>query len=161
MARDDLFYEGSSGARHADDKYRQRGSMDIVPKGVQQPLTVFDVAGIGPPYDLQLPAIAEEPPRVLREPLPLRFRILTEKDAGGQEHSGELIALGSRQASLRTQTPVTRHDDVLLLIPDADHQPQEIYAKAVEIDDQGILVGFTSLPQVVKTALHAVLDDSS
>jgi adenylate cyclase len=138
-----------------------RGSMEIVPKGVQQPLTVFDVAGIGPPYNLQLPAITEELPRVLRQPVPLQFRILAEKDAGGQELPGELIALGTRQASLRTQAPVTRHDDVLLLIPDGDHQPQEIYAKAVEIDDEDILVRFTSLPHVVKTALHAVLDDSS
>ncbi len=126
-----------------------RGELQIEPKGVQEPIAVYDVSSIGAPFDLQLPTVLDDPLRTLAPPLPLLVRILSQKDAGGSEYDGVFVEVGRRGARLRSEAPIAFLDDLRLFLEN-ESGDREVYAKAVSIDDDAILVRFTSLPEVVQ-----------
>ena len=82
-------------------------------------------------------------------PLPLLIRILRQKDAGGSEHDGVLEEVGTRGARLRSRAPIAFLDDLKLLL-EKESVDREVYVKAVFIEDDVVLVRFTSLPEVVQ-----------
>ena len=60
---------------------KTNGSMEVEPKGVSQPIAIYDIYGLGGNYDLELPAIGESLTN-LEVPIPVTYRILEEKHLG-------------------------------------------------------------------------------
>ena len=84
--------------------------------GHMVPLTVYEIRGIGAPYDLHLPPSDDEP-QPLATHLAIRFQVLQEKDTGGKALAGAFLALSPRGALLQSEGPLAPLDNVKILLP--------------------------------------------
>lgn len=113
--------------------------MEVFPKGVQQALTLSQVIGIGPPYNLRC-GESEVPPLALKHPLPVRFAPLVSKHGGPPRHEGALIALSETGAILETSLPLNPFDNLKI------EAGGELFAKVLKHENGGYLLRFTALP---------------
>ena len=88
------------------DIAKTNGSMEVEPKGVSQPISIYDIYGIGGNYDLELPAIGESLTN-LEVPIPVTYRILEEKHLGTDILNGEIWRLSLHGAEMSVSQPIT------------------------------------------------------
>jgi adenylate cyclase len=164
------------------------GSMKVEPKGVSEPISIYDICGIGGSYNLELPSINESL-QILPYPIPITYRILEEKHLGMEVFTGELQKLslygaeilGERNIPVLTNLKI--HLQVAISNPSNPSQQiieDEIYAKVLinhqpnqvmfaeqlegEISQQRsrhnkeIYVHFTTVPSNLKTWIKSVIN---
>jgi adenylate cyclase len=68
-------------------------SMEIMPKGVKKPLTIYEVGGIAGGYQLFLPPKPEADWIGLAQQLPIEFNELEGKNVGNSRHKATIIKL--------------------------------------------------------------------
>lgn len=160
------------------------GSMEVEPKGVSQPISIYDVCGIAGSYNLQLPSLHESL-QLLSIPIPVTYRILEEKHLGTEIFSGELRQLSPYGAEMLAEQsiPILTNLKLHLQVYDQGQGAElegEIYAKVLkyhqlnqsmseqdellDVDAQMILrsqyhqkihIHFTTVPSHLQTWLDA------
>jgi adenylate cyclase len=139
------------------------GQMQIVPKGVITPMTIYDIGGIGAPYELYLQARNDEPLRALPTPIAVRVVVLEGKSAGGEGQPAELIALSTRIGRIRAARAVAALENVKIELRAGALAGVELWGKTVaapasaNIDEGSFDVWFTSIPEPVRAALYGSL----
>lgn len=130
------------------------GQLKVEPKGIREPITLYDVGGIGGKYNLFLPTTDAD--LVTLEPaIALEFSILEGKYAVGNLFLGKLIRLSRTEAELQTDYPLELLSNLKIrLLVGQERQPQtgDLYAKVIrEIRDRThlFLIRFTSIPPEV------------
>ena len=135
------------------------GSRTVEPKGVAQPITLYDVAGLGGAYALELPR--REMHWATVEPgLPLTFRLVAGKDVVGEEQEGVLVRLSVDEAEIRSQAPPPPYTDLQLMFkPDAATAIAGIYGKVLDRATAGerFALRFTALPQEARQFVEGVV----
>jgi class 3 adenylate cyclase len=132
-----------------------RRTLKLSAKGLAAPLTLFDVAGVKGPHDLELPKAAYEL-RSLATPVSVQFYLLDGKHLDDDPIGGALVALSEMGALLRTDHPLDPLADLKLRVPMPDSAEQRhAYAKVLEASDEGYTVHFTALPDDLADALRA------
>ena len=116
-----------------------RRVLPVQPKGVDGSIELFDVVGIGAPYDLALP-IREQPLCPLPKPVPVRFATLEDKHSSAERLEGTVTALSEQGALLRCAAPLDRFENLKLEIGG------DLYAKITEIRDGDVRLRFTAKP---------------
>jgi adenylate cyclase len=109
------------------------GEFQVEPKGASGRLQLFEVRGLGPPFDLALPSKTEAL-RALAHPLPIQFTVLEEKFVGRTIHEGTLVESSPTGGRLHCGVVLSPLSNVKLLVaarPDAN-PAGEIYAKVAE-----------------------------
>ena len=135
--------------------------MEIVPKGLTSPITIYDVGGIGAPYDRHLPARNDEPLVPLNAPIAVRFLVLKGKSASGEGEPGEIVSLSSRVGRVRAARPVAPMENVKIEIWDEDLRGTELWGKTIATgaaagaSEATFDVWFTSIPDAVRKVLEA------
>ncbi|MBR0733194.1 AAA family ATPase [Bradyrhizobium japonicum] len=121
-------------------------AMTIEPKGVTRPITIYDVGGLGGPYDLALPQ-RDVQWTDFRPALPLTFRLLTEKEVVGDEHDGLLIRLSAQKAEIQSRMLPSKFTDLKLLLKPSD-LTAGIYGKVIELSsaEGRFVLHFTTMP---------------
>jgi class 3 adenylate cyclase len=108
------------------------GQFQVEPKGATRSLQLFEVGGIGEPFNLSLPSRSEAlcP---LPQPLPISFTVLEEKFVGRTVHPGRLAAVSVSEAGIESgQALVPLSNLKIELKPVAGANPGgEIYAKVI------------------------------
>ena len=130
----------------------------IEPKGARQPVTVWDVTGIGGVHDLYL-GEAGTPMLTLAVEIPIRHALVENKLVKGQVLDGSVVRLSTRGAEIRSAVPLEPLSDVKIWLagPAAGREPAELYAKVVEGTGTGFVIRFTALPPgLVEDLLTAV-----
>jgi len=134
---------------------RIEGQFQVEPKGATRSLQLYEVGGIGDPFNLSLPSRTEAlcP---LPQPLPICFTVLEEKFVGRTVHEGRLAALSQSEAGIESELSLVPLSNLKLeLRPVAGTNPGgELYAKVI-----GVVAGasgqtrirFTSLSPELKT----------
>jgi class 3 adenylate cyclase len=132
--------------------------MQVSTKGFSDPVDLFEVEGIGPPYNLAI----DKPPEdqvILTSPLALRYSVLDGKHLTGRPQPGEALAVSPHGAQLRIADPVALLDNlrIELALPGSTG---ELYAKATDIDAGGrfVRVRFTAVPEDVAEALRSLCE---
>jgi adenylate cyclase len=121
---------------------KTNGSMEVEPKGVSHPISIYDICGIGGIYNLELPSINESL-RVLPTPISITFRILEEKHLGAELFEGEVRRLSMFGAEIfcDRDIPVLTNLKLHLKVPvhdQSNNSPSqteiegEIYAKVLK-----------------------------
>jgi class 3 adenylate cyclase len=130
------------------------GQHKVEPKGATRSLQLYEVGGIGEPFNLSLPSKSEAlcP---LPQPLPIRFTVLEEKFVGRTVHEGRLAALSSSEAGIEVDLSLSPLCNLKIeLEPVAGSNPGgEIYAKvigAAATASQQTRIRFTSLSPELK-----------
>jgi len=104
----------------------------VEPKGATRSLALFEVGGIGEPFNLALPSRSEAL-SALPQPLPIRFTVLEEKILGRTVHAGRLVAVSGSEAEIESElllAPLSNLRIELERMGEAQ-AAGEIYAKVV------------------------------
>ena len=120
------------------------GKMEVEPKGVSHPISIYDICAIGGKYQLHLPSLSKTL-QILSQPLAIAYRVLEEKHLGVESFAGEILRLSPYGAEILTEQdlPVLSNLKVYLQIPAHyqlnDHQQAitlsgELYAKVLETE---------------------------
>jgi class 3 adenylate cyclase/CheY-like chemotaxis protein len=131
------------------------GQFQVEPKGATHSLQLYEVGGIGEPFNLTLPSRSEAL-SPLPQPLPISFPVLEEKFLGRTVHEGRLATLSESEAGIESGLSLVPLSNLKVeLKPVAGANPGgEIYAKVI-----GAVAGvsgqtrirFTSLSPELKT----------
>lgn len=137
------------------------GQKEVKPKGVQEPITIYEVGGIGGKYNLFLPKEQE-----IFFPLPekiclqFHYALLDGKHIGASLFKGSLVKLSSKGAEIRADTgeeqavpePLS-NIKLNLFTPDSPLETSgDIYAKVLkkQTEEGNFCIHFTSLPPEIK-----------
>jgi adenylate cyclase len=135
--------------------------MRIEAKGIDQPRIIYEVLGIGAPYNLFLPETQDELIS-LHAVLPLRYNIVTSKHLSDTVCTGHFVRLSATRGEVYSDTPVALWSDIKIQL----HRQSGVeisgglYAKVVDHLPgcrTGFIVHFTSVPPAVATFLSEVL----
>jgi adenylate cyclase len=134
------------------------GQMQAEPKGIKEPITLYDVNGISGKYAIFLPEATEEF-MTLQVAVPVRYTVLEGKHLVGTVFDGNLIKLSENGAELRSDhflTPLSNLKIALMLPPEDGVELDDLYAKVLEkpANTQGCFrLRFTGTPPEVAKVL--------
>ena len=117
-----------------------RRVLPVQPKGVDGTIELFDVVGIGAPYELELPT-GEHPLCPLPQPVPVRFATMEGKHSSAVELEGTITALSDQGAALRSEAALERFENLKLEIGG------DLYAKVTDIRNGEARLRFTAKPR--------------
>ena len=146
--------------QQAGEVFRIDAQRDILPKGAETPLRIYEVGGIAGPYNLALesgdPAIV-----TLARQIPLRYTMLEGKDVGEKGLEGFIVGLSKNGAEIDFSRPVEILGNLKMNLDDVDEKlsAKDFYGKAVkhpEAKGQTYVVRFTSVPPLVDGYLQAL-----
>jgi adenylate cyclase len=135
--------------------------MQVQPKGFQEPITVYEIGGIGGTFNLFVPK-AEEQLVVVNQEIPVQYAVLKGKHLGEQVFQGTIIKLSAHKAEIHSEDSVELLSNLkinLLIGTERARGLGDIYAKVVEISvnsPTNFCICFTVIPPEV-TALFYYL----
>ncbi|MDT9176269.1 MAG: adenylate/guanylate cyclase domain-containing protein [Limnospira sp. PMC 1291.21] len=117
---------------------RITGEKQVQPKGVQKPITIYELGGVGVPYNLYLKR-EKELFVVLPEPISLQYTVLEGKHVGENVFSGTIVELSAREAKVQAES----EDEAYLPLPMTNIKlnfssdmcgsgAEDVYAKVLE-----------------------------
>ncbi len=129
------------------------GQFQVEPKGASRSLQLYEVGGIGEPFNLALPSRSKALGS-LPQPLPISFTVLEEKFLGRTIHEGRLAALSECEAGIESALSLVPLSNLKIeLKPVAEANPGgEIYAKVI-----GAVAGASGQTRIRFTSLSPEL----
>ena len=127
-----------------------RGTLEVMPKGVKNPITLFDIGGIGGSSRVSLQGEATVERVELKKGVPTEFFALEGKFATRKSYRGTISALSPKEALVQSETMPEKlcNLKVIVFSDDGREVTSELYAKVVEApsDASSFKVVFTSIP---------------
>jgi adenylate cyclase len=140
------------------------GQMEVMPKGVAQTITLYDIIGVRGEDDLMLPGKSTETPFVeLSVPSEVRLTVVLEgKQLAKTNYSGVITKLADKLAEIRSDRLFRLLTDIKLSLFDkaGDQIHTNLYAKVVETVSQSppvFRVAFTYMPPEAETFVDNLL----
>ncbi|HEY4744363.1 MAG TPA: adenylate/guanylate cyclase domain-containing protein [Desulfuromonadaceae bacterium] len=138
-------------------------TLEVMPKGVNQPITLFEVTGIAGDFNVSLPHKKPAELVMLQEEVPIGFYILEGKHATGTIYNGRIRRLGAKEALIHSEMSVERMTNLKVTIPGCGGNDPggDLYAKVIESSScspSEFKVHFTSLPPDAKLFLENTLN---
>jgi adenylate cyclase len=138
-----------------------RGTMEVQFKGIDQPVTLYDVSGIGGEYQVELIEKTTESFISLKPPLPITCFLLEGKTVSNKGIPGDIVRFAGSSAEILLAGQVGIHSNLKILLTTQEVQGlSEVYAKVVSIDESGttssrisVRLAFTWIPKDVKVFL--------
>ncbi|MDZ7959456.1 MAG: adenylate/guanylate cyclase domain-containing protein [Aulosira sp. DedQUE10] len=139
------------------------GQKQVQPKGVHQPITIYEIGGIGGQYNLYLPK-EEEVFLTLPEVINLQYMALDGKHLDGTIMQGKLSKLSLKGAEISIYqdefsmvlAPLT-NIKLNLLMPNTEVFSEDIYAKVLDqATDNSFYIRFTNKPPEVEKQLSII-----
>jgi adenylate cyclase len=135
--------------------------MEVKAKGIEHPITVSEVLGIGRPHQLFLPEVAEELVQ-LAEEIPMTYSIIGANQASGEICKGALIRLSRKGAEARLENPVDTFSNLEMHFIGKDRQkiPGTLYGKVIGTAPEtgtDLSVCFTSIPPDIESFFSFLL----
>lgn len=109
-------------------------TMEVMPKGVQNPLTIHDVGGIGGNCQLFLPAKSRRELPELERPLPIRFKVLDGKNVAGEAIQGRILKFAAPEAEIHADLITDRLTNLKITLAGSGNNEKvpELYGKVTE-----------------------------
>ncbi|MEM1394290.1 MAG: adenylate/guanylate cyclase domain-containing protein [Cyanobacteria bacterium P01_H01_bin.150] len=92
------------------------GEREVKPKGVQNPITIYEVGGIAGDYNLYLKR-EEEVFFSLAQPIMFEYAVLDGKDISNTVQVGKLVQLSENAAEVYLDSSLNSNSDEVVLIP--------------------------------------------
>jgi class 3 adenylate cyclase len=135
----------------------------VEPKGVNEPVTIAYVRGIGGRYDLHLP-VDGGALKPLSSPIKVRYVLVEEKKVGGEEIEAWLERLSDREAELRSSAPEAL-TDLRLTLRDRAGEALYAYGKVLPqpagVADGCFRLAFTAVSEPARAALREMVEPSA
>jgi class 3 adenylate cyclase len=139
--------------QEAGEVLRIDARREVLPKGAEIPLRIYEVGGIAGQYNLALEW--EEPSLVtLARQIPLRYMVLEGKNVGQKGLEGSVVRLSEKTAVISLEEPLELLTNLKMNIGDVDEKlsTRGFYGKVterLEENEYTHLVCFTSVPPEV------------
>jgi class 3 adenylate cyclase len=137
----------------------------VKPKGITEPITIYDVQGIGGKYNLYLPQ-EEETWFSLKKTIPLQYTVLEGKHVSDQVLNGQILKLSVKGALIACEVEPDLVPEPLeniklnLLIPGQSTVTEDIYAKVLSKKaDDYLFLRFTGISLNITQQLATFLKD--
>jgi len=147
--------------QEAGEILRIDAQREVLPKGAETPLRIYEVGGLAGHYNLALEG--KEPALVtLTREIPLRYTVLAGKDVGKKELEGSVVRLSKNCAEITLGGPVSVLTNLKMSLGDVDEKlsTRHFYGKVIERSGEKgptQLIRFTSLPPEVDAYFQAHL----
>ena len=133
---------------------RVRGTIRAHFKGLDQPLTLYDVLGVAGEYQLFLAERTDGSPVLLHPPIPVMCFAIEGKSVSATPIPGRLWRLGREGGDVQLDTSVGGRVNLKIVLPEGDRgNAHEVYCKVLEEDSGSIRVGFTSMSDAARHVL--------
>lgn len=144
---------------------RIRDTLEVMPKGVKNPITLFDVAGIAGDFKVSLPPVAAVELIELRNGLSVGFFVLEGKHTARELFEGVVRKLSPKEALIQSDTLAEPLSNLKLTMIGSDgaEVTSELYAKVIESPScypSAFKVNFTSIPPEARTFLEGTLSEN-
>lgn len=143
---------------------RLASQLEVAAKGVDEPLTLYEVQGIGGTYNLFLPQ-SEDTFAPLQQALPMHYTVLEGKHLSEAVLIGHFVALSRKGGEVCSDARVALWRDIKIQFTGSNGEalPGSLYAKVVgHLPEHraGFWVQFTFVPPEVETFFQALLASS-
>jgi adenylate cyclase len=134
---------------------------DVLPKGAETPLRIYEVGGIAGHYNLALQG--KDPALVtLVRHIPLRYTVLEGKNVGRKELEASVVRLSKNCAEITLGGPVSVLTNLKMNLGDVDEKlsARDFYGKVIERSGKKgptQLIRFTSVPPEIDAYFQAHL----
>jgi adenylate cyclase len=133
-------------------------AMQVSPKGVKEPLTIYEVGGIAGDYQLFLPPKPGVCWIELTQPLSLQFTLLEGKHVGEERYQAAIIKIAPKMAEITASILPPRLSNLRLSLYDYDNRliSDNLYGKVLThlSEVPGVFqVNFTAIPPEAETFL--------
>ena len=133
---------------------------EVIPKGADAPLKIYEVGGIGAPYNL---ALEEKDPSLvaLGRRVPLLYTALDGKDVGKDQLRGLVSCLSKKGAEIELEEPLEPLTNIKMNLGDVHEElgSKDFYGKVMECtkkDANRYIVRFTSASPEVAAYFQAL-----
>ncbi len=135
--------------------------IEIEAKGIDRPITLYDVRGIGGAHDLFLPE-GEDTFFPLHEKIPLMYTSLEGKYLSGAVLTGSLVKLSFKGGEIHSNTPLSPWSNIRIKLMNVNGEPLpgHLYGKVIRQlseEPRGFAVHFTSMAPEVTTFFQSLL----
>jgi len=131
------------------DIVKIRYEKQVKPKGIKQPIMIYEVEGIAGEYNLYI-SQEEEDFIPLWEEIPLQYTVLEDKHVGDKMLRGHLLQISAKGALIRCHKDLFPEPldnlEINLLIPGQSVASEDIYAKVLGrgVDENILYIRFTT-----------------
>jgi adenylate cyclase len=161
-------FASESTVKETGSALRIDGSREVQPKGVHQPIKIYEIGGIGGEYNLYLP-LEQEEFFDLSQSVLLEYAFLDGKHIDSTLWKGRLVKLSAKGAEVRCDTYDTSREPLLpapltnlrlnLFMPNhAGEASDDVYAKVLETpaSEHSFYIRFTNKPPEVEAELNTL-----
>ncbi len=147
--------------REAGEILRIDSQRDVLPKGSETPIRIYEVGGIAGPFNLALEQ-KELSLVTLATQIPLRYSLLEGKDATKEGFEGFVVRLSKNCAEIALGAQVEIMANLKMNLTDVDEKlsARQFYGKVIKrLEQKGQihLVHFTSVPPEMDSYFQALL----
>jgi adenylate cyclase len=147
--------------QEAGEILRIDAQRDVIPKGAETSLRIYEVGGIAGHYNLALEAKDPALITLMRE-IPLRYTVLAGTDVGEKELEGSVVRLSKNCAEITLRGPISVLTNLKMNLGDVDEKlsARDFYGKVIERPGKNgptQLIRFTSVPPEVDAYFQAHL----
>lgn len=114
-------------------------SFKILPKGIKEPVEIFDVIGIGGRFNTRCPQI-ETGIVPCKKHYDIEFSVLRDKYVEVEKRKGKIVAISKTHAVIATDEILDNFTNIEIL------DETDIYCKVIQSSPDGYLVSFTTCP---------------
>ena len=146
--------------REAGEVLRIDGQRDVLPKGSESPLRIYEIGGIGGGFNL---ALEESAPAFVRltRPISLRYAVLEGKAAGSPDGKGDVLRLASHCVELSVDGALEPMANLKMNLVSASEAlaARDFYGKVIRAPagrGAPAVVRLTSVPPEVDAFLEAL-----
>jgi len=140
--------------QRAGEVLRIDAQRDVLPKGTETPLRIYEVGGIAGSYNLALQKGGSPAILTLTRQIALRYNVLEGKDVGEKGLEGSIVGLSKNCAEIIFGEPVEILTNLKMSLGDVDEKlsAKDFYGKVIKRSvekGQTQVVRFTSVPPEV------------
>jgi adenylate cyclase len=152
-------FVSESTVKKCGDILRIDSEMEVMPKGVKNAITIYDIGGIADEFNLYLPP--KKLPSFMRldPPLKINFAVVEGKHAGDRNYYAELTKISLKGMKIKSSFIVDKLNNIKVCLFDYQQQIvcDDLYAKVNYIDADGFVVLFTSIPPEAESFFNSLL----
>ncbi|MCV6636310.1 adenylate/guanylate cyclase domain-containing protein [Candidatus Albibeggiatoa sp. nov. NOAA] len=140
------------------DLLRIDNHLEVIPKGITAPMTIYEVGGIAGDFNIFLPQKCSLELCALSKPITVEFTMLEGKYAQTTTHKAQFIQLGEKSAIMQSEQFCQPWSNLKITV--FNHEQQSVngalYAKVLDQESHiGCRIGFTLVPPELKCFLQA------
>ena len=135
--------------------------MEVKAKGIEYPISVSEILGIGRPHQLFLPELAEELVS-LTEGVPVVYTVVESNHPAEDSCRGTLTKLSRKRAEARLENPVETFSNLEIRLTGNEGEtiPGALYGKVMGVvpgADTDVSICFTSVPPEIDSFFRTLL----